>query len=220
MSHANVNNTISSSKASPQEIVERGYNRIALEYTEWAKSARKEERQRYTDFLITNMHPGAKVLELGCGAGDPTTRQLAKRFAVTGVDISEEQLRRATINIPEATFIHADMTRLKFASASFEAVAAFYAITHVPRKQHAALIVSISDWLTPGGLFVASMSAGSLRDSLESWFGVPMYFNGYSAKTNVSIVKKAGLKVLKATRETALENGRPVTFLWIIAQKV
>jgi|WetSurMetagenome_2_1015567.scaffolds.fasta_scaffold548809_1 ubiquinone/menaquinone biosynthesis C-methylase UbiE len=210
---------MNSVKANAKEIVEHGYDNIAQEYTDWAKSVRKEERQRYTDFLLSNVRPGAKVLELGCGAGDPTTKNLAERFSITGVDISAEQLRHAKLNVPQATFIHADMNDLRFPSHSFDAVTAFYAITHVPRKHHLSLISSVTNWLRPGGFFVASMSSGPLVDSVESWFGVPMYFNGYAARTNLSIVKKAGLKILKASRETDEETGRPITFLWIITQK-
>ena len=43
---------------------------------------------------------GETILDLGCGAGVPVTKQLAKRFAVTGVDISEAQLRIARDRVP------------------------------------------------------------------------------------------------------------------------
>lgn len=45
--------------------------------------------------LIARLPAIAGVLDLGCGAGVPATKQLAKRFAVTGVDIFEQQLRLA-----------------------------------------------------------------------------------------------------------------------------
>ena len=53
---------------------------------------------------------------------------LANRFAVTGVDISEGQLSAARRNVPQATFIHADLGALDFPVASFDGLTAFYAI--------------------------------------------------------------------------------------------
>jgi ubiquinone/menaquinone biosynthesis C-methylase UbiE len=208
------------SKINSTLIVQQGYDLIAEKYTAWVKSACSEERERYTDFLLKNVEIGSKVLELGCGSGDPTTIRFAERFVITGVDISQQQIRLARRNVPQATFIHGDMTQLNFPSASFNAVTAFYSITHVPRKQHANLIRKIADWLQPGGLFVASMSSRPSSDYIEDdWLGVPMFFSGYTVKTNQQIVKNAGLKILSAKLETEEEFGTPATFLWIAARK-
>ena len=70
----------------PKQIVADGYDRIAEQYCAWARQVRQEERAKYTAVLLKKLPVGATVLELGCRAGLPTTRQLAERFAVTGVD--------------------------------------------------------------------------------------------------------------------------------------
>ena len=208
------------SKIDPKEIVQKGYDRIAEKYTAWTKSVRIEERERYTDFILNNLEKGSKVLELGCGSGDPTTVRLAEHFSVTGVDISQQQIKFARRNVPQATFIQGDMTRLMFPTAVFDAVAAFYSITHVPREQHANLLISVADWLKPGGLFVGSMSSGPHIDCVENWLGIPMYFNGYDAGTNLRMMKNAGFEILSDKLETAEEDSvKSVTFLWIIARK-
>jgi ubiquinone/menaquinone biosynthesis C-methylase UbiE len=208
------------SKINPKEIVQKGYDRIAEKYTEWTKTVRIEERKRYTDFILNNLETGSKVLELGCGSGDPTTMRLAERFSVTGVDISQQQIKFAKRNVPQATFIQGDMTRLMFPTPAFDAVVAFYSITHVPRRQHVGLLTSIANWLKPGGLFVGSMSSGPLVDCVENWLGTPMYFNGYDVRTNLRIVKNAGFEILSDKLETAEEDSvKSVTFLWIIARK-
>jgi cyclopropane fatty-acyl-phospholipid synthase-like methyltransferase len=79
----------------PKQIVAAGYDRIAEQYCAWASQARGEERAKYTSVLLEKLPEGAAVLELGCGAGLPTTRQLAECFAVTGVDISARQVALA-----------------------------------------------------------------------------------------------------------------------------
>jgi SAM-dependent methyltransferase len=57
------------------------------------------------------VRPGGHVLDLGCGAGLPSTRRLAGAFSVVGVDILAEQLARARKNVPGAELIRADWLR-------------------------------------------------------------------------------------------------------------
>jgi len=46
-------------------------------------------------------------------------------------------------NVPDAHFIHADVTRVEIAPASCDAVAAFYS-KHIPRDEHADLLRRIA----------------------------------------------------------------------------
>jgi SAM-dependent methyltransferase len=141
----------------PKRIVAAGYDRIAEQYCAWASQVRQEERAKYTSLLLDQLPAGAAVLELGCGAGLPTTRQLAERFAVTGVDISARQIALARHHVPTATFLHADMTQLAFVPASFDAVVAFYSLMHVPRHEHPGLLRQIATWLRVGGVLLAAL---------------------------------------------------------------
>jgi trans-aconitate methyltransferase len=93
----------------PKQIVAQGYDAIAERQAEWASRTRADERERYTAVLLNALPPGAQVLELGCGVGVPTTQRLARRFAVTGVNISAQHIALARRNVPTATFVQADM---------------------------------------------------------------------------------------------------------------
>ena len=163
---------------------------------------------------------GAAVLELGCGAGLPTTRQLAQRCAVTGVDLSARQVALARHNVPTATFLHADMTQLDFAPASFDAVAAFYSLMHVPRHEQPNLLGKIAAWLRPGGVLVATLWPHAAEATFaDDWLGAPMYWSGFDNDTNKRLIAEAGLHLLSAEEETLEEFGAPITFLWVIAEK-
>jgi len=204
----------------PKQVVEEGYDRIADRYLEWAPTARSEERARYTSALLDALPPGAEVLDLGCGAGVPTTQELARRFKVTGVDISKRQIELARRNVPEAQFIQADITRLDLPPASFDGVAAFYTFIHIPRQEQQKLLQDIASWLRPGGMLVATMSTRSVkRDFGEDFLGTLMFWSSFDSETNKRLVEEAGLSVINAQEETAIEFGAPVTFLWLIAQK-
>lgn len=204
-----------------RRIVEQGYDQVAERHRAWSAGIRQDERQRYTRELLDRLPAGARVLELGCGQGTPTTARLAERFDVTGVDISARQLELARQAVPGATFLHADMASLSFPPASFDGVAAFFSLIHVPRAEHAALLERIAGWLRPGGLLVATMGVRDTPGEVEDdWLGAPMYFSHWDAATNRRLVEQAGLRILSAREETADEDGAPVTFLWIVAEKL
>jgi SAM-dependent methyltransferase len=117
----------------PKRIVADGYDVIGEEYAKQAVAANDSTRAHYTSVLIEGLPLGADVLDLGCGAGLPTTAKLAEHFYVTGVDISAKQVERARMNVPNATFICADIAALDFGDKNFDSVAAFFSIIHLPR---------------------------------------------------------------------------------------
>ena len=204
----------------PKRIVADGYDRAAERYVAWSSRGVVEPREHFVALLCERLPAGAAVLDLGCGIGDLATKRLAERFAVTAVDISARSVELAQRSIPCATFLHADMTALDFHPAGFDAVTAFYAITHLPRREHAPLLHAIARWLRPGGLLVATMGALPSPGDVESdWLGVPMYFSHYGAATNERLVRDAGLRVLSARVEATEEDGVPVPFLWVVAEK-
>lgn len=204
----------------PRKLVEAGYDAVAGAYVDWAGGIQDPERQRWTDFLRENVPESAPLLDLGCGHGLPSTRALAERFAVTGVDVSAKQLERARRNVPKATFIQAEMSTLDFPAQSFDAVTAFYSIIHLPRDEQPELMRSISSWLRPDGYLVAVMGAASSPGDVDpDWLGAPMYWSHFDSDTNVAMVAEAGLEIVSAEEATISEEGVPVTFLWIVARK-
>jgi nucleoside-diphosphate-sugar epimerase len=79
-------------------------------------------------------------------------RELAIRgHDVVGIDGSTRQLSLARLNVSNPHFIQADMTRVEIAPSSFDAVAAFYSITHVPRVEHGDLLLRIDELAEAGG---------------------------------------------------------------------
>ncbi|HEU5098961.1 MAG TPA: class I SAM-dependent methyltransferase [Roseiflexaceae bacterium] len=204
----------------PKQLVARSYDSIAEAHAAWAGTVRTYERTRYAAELLGRLPAGAAVLELGCGTGIPTTAVLAERFDVTGVDIAARHVELARRNVPSARFIHADMAALDLPPESFDGVAAFYSIIHLPREEHAGLLRSVAGWLRPGGLLVATMGASAAPGDIEpDWLGAPMYWSHYDSATNRALVEQAGLRLLSAREETDTEDGQLVTFLWVIAEK-
>ena len=202
----------------PKDVVARGYDAVAERYLEWSALRPSPARLRYLGIACERIPAGASVLELGCGAGVPMTAALSDRREVVGVDISATQVALARRNVPSATFVQSDMTALSFPDARFDAVVAFYSLTHVPRDEQRELFQRIRRWLRPGGMLVVTMGVEDEPGEIErGWLGVDMYFSHFTAKKNRRIVEEAGFLVDEADVVSEPEDRHDARFLWVVA---
>jgi SAM-dependent methyltransferase len=161
---------------------------------------------------------GGRVLDLGCGAGIPVARDLvALGHTVVGVDGSMQQIVRARRAVPAATFIEADICEVEFEAASFDAVGAFYSITHIPPAEQGQLISKIALWLKPGGRLIASFGAGEAEEWTGEWLGTMMFFGHSSEEVTLSCLRDAGFNVRRHSVEQ--QDNEDAAFLWIEAEK-
>ncbi len=202
----------------PKRIVAQGYDRIAKGYLERRGDARPERDRAYLDRTTEGLERGARVLDLGCGAGVPVAAYLSERFRVVGLDISRRQLSLARGNVPGGTFLLADMCSLPFRPASFDAVVALYSIIHVPRKEHEALLASLCDVLRPGRRLLATMGNDDWEAGESDWLGLgaEMYWSHYGADTNLELLEQAGFRVLETQVEPDTFDGE---HLFVLAEK-
>ena len=156
-------------------MVRRGYDAVSGVYRSDAGESNVESAETteaYGAWLaeLTQLAPtGSRVLDLGCGAGVPASRDLtAAGYRVTGVDISAVQVQRARSLVPEGTFIQADMATWDTAEASFDAIVCLYALIHVPLEDQVLLFPRMRRWLTDSGYVLAIVGA-------ERWTGVEEY---------------------------------------------
>ncbi|MGZ4395379.1 MAG: class I SAM-dependent methyltransferase, partial [Gaiellaceae bacterium] len=200
-------------------IVQDGYDVIAERYLAWGRAVEGDPRDRFLTELARRLHDNASVLDLGCGAGVPSTKQLSEQFEVVGVDISEAQFCLARANVPAARFMRSDLSELDFEEESFDGITACYSVSHVSREEHGALFKKIAYWLRPGGFFLASLGAADGPDWTGEWLGVPMFFSSYDADTNRRLLKAAGLVPVLDEVVAMQEPERKVAFFWVLVQR-
>ncbi|HLW93093.1 MAG TPA: class I SAM-dependent methyltransferase [Roseiarcus sp.] len=198
----------------PKAIVARGYDQIVDRYFE--RFGQSTVRARKFQEFVAGLPDRARVLDLGCGAGAPAADLTRRGFAVTGVDGSAAQIERAKRIAPNARFIHGDITAIDFDTNSFDAVCAFYSITHVPRDEHPLLFGRIARWLKPGGRFIASFGTEK-GDVIEDWLGVSMFFSHEDPEATLRLLAGVGLQVERA--EVLEQDNEPVAFLWVTCGK-
>jgi ubiquinone/menaquinone biosynthesis C-methylase UbiE len=108
-------------------------------------------------FFLPQLKAGMRLLDCGCGPGT-ITLDLARRVApgaVVGIDRSDAQFASARAEAAQqglaVTFEAADIARLRFPDASFDAAFAHALFEHLPDPVRAAL--EIRRVLEPGGCF-------------------------------------------------------------------
>jgi SAM-dependent methyltransferase len=200
------------------QIVADGYDAIGETFAEWRTRIVGDPRREWEDELVSRLEPGARLLELGCGAGTPETRRLARQFAVTGVDVSPRQVDRARAALPEAEFVCADFTELELPAGSFDAVASFYVFNHVPRELLAPLLERIHGWLVPGGWLLCALGASDNPGWIGEWLGAETFFAGFEPEVNSQLVREAGFAIERDEVVTFEEPEGPASFHWVLAQ--
>lgn len=113
---------------------------------------------RLTDLMTSGLRaqPGQRMLDIGCGTGNPTLRlALAKDVSVVGITISRLQVERAQARAAEfgladrAEFRLADAMNMPFPDASFDLAWALESMLHMPDRGQ--VLAEAARVLRPGG---------------------------------------------------------------------
>lgn len=202
------------------DIIARGYDQVADEYAALESAEAPWPRLKRVRALAADLPQGSRILDVGCGNGLPATRELALIHEVTGVDISEEQIARASANVPTATFIRGDVREVDLPVGAFDSIVALYLIDNIAREDYRALFRRLSELLRPNGRLLLSAEPGEDPWQPYTWLGVPMFINTVPTHELVQLLEEAGLSVMSTEFETQLEGGRQIEYGWIIGQKL
>jgi SAM-dependent methyltransferase len=162
----------------------------------------KEGQLTAGGWLTASLTEGDRVLDLGCGTGLPTARQLAGAgLRVTGVDISGGMLAVARANVPEADFVQADLADLvdggPLAAAGFDAITAFFTLLMLPRAEIPFALRAVHALLRPGGLLALGMVEADVDDMPISFLGNTIRVSGYLRDELRRVVADAGFEMIK-----------------------
>lgn len=220
----------------PQGLARDGYNKSAGRYAEWSATL-PSHREDWTARLIKYLGVDAataRVLELGCGAGLPTSLDLARAVGkVIATDISSAQIELAQKNLQDAqvscssnvsgdskvALLEADMLKLEFGSGSIDAVVAFHSVIHLSLSDQRVLLERVFSWLRPGGLFLFNVGAGEVDEGsvAEGWLGMEgAYWSSFGTEGSRKVVREIGFEIVE---DDVIEVKNDATFLWMIVRK-
>nr|WP_254553079.1 class I SAM-dependent methyltransferase [Kitasatospora sp. MMS16-BH015] len=163
-------------------------------------------------WLLGALPAGSRVLDVGCGTGDPTVRQLAAGgLRVTGVDLSDGMLGLARRTAPEAAAYHRiDMYDLATpradrawglpelgpaAAGRFDAATAFFSLILLPQREIPTVLGRIRTLLRPGGLLALGVVEADLDHAPLPFLGHEIRISGYLREELHQMLSRAGFTV-------------------------
>jgi predicted SAM-dependent methyltransferase len=95
------------------------------------------------------------------------------------------------------------MGEVNFPANSFDAIVSFYAIFHIPRDEHPALLKKLYNLLKPDGYLLITMGSTSWEGTAENFHGVKMFWSHYGAAKNKQLIKQAGFEIIVEKIDTS-----------------
>lgn len=148
--------------ANEKDNVYKTYEKIA----NWVDEhrSRKLFEKPYLDRAIAYLKPGATVLDLGCGTGEPIGQYFVDAgFQVTGVDGSAKMLEIARSRCPKIRFILSDMRTIHL-NEKFDCVIAWHSFFHLSQDDQKVMFTTFKSHLKTDGvlLFTSGPEAGEV----------------------------------------------------------
>jgi ubiquinone/menaquinone biosynthesis C-methylase UbiE len=153
--------------------------------------------------------PGAKVLDLGCGAGRDTAHFAGRGFWTVGLDLSRGMLLEAMTRAP-GMYLEGNMSRLPFGLDTFDAVWMNASLLHLPRDLAPAVLSGVNQTLKPGGVVYLSLKIGR-GEEWETREG-ERFFTYYQPDEVAALLNQTGFIV---TRQW-IEEAKKVTWMNVL----
>lgn len=172
----------------------RAFDQIGARYDE--AFPHKDGQLVATDWVVEQLDAGDRVLDVGCGTGVPTAERLiAAGMAVTGIDISEEMLRLARTNVPEAEFRQRDLLDFAPSEGPFEGIVAFFALLMLRRDDIGPALTQLHGLLRDEGILALSMVEADLDDVPIPFLGSDIRVSGMSRDDLRAALADAGFVI-------------------------
>lgn len=190
-----------------------GLNRLALDRAGQAEAfdaignrydvafPHKEGQLASGTWLGDTLPTGSRILDLGCGTGLPTARQLSDAgHRVVGIDLSPSMVALARENVPDADFHRLDIADLRRGRlggpGSFDGIAAYFSLLMLPRAEIPYALGMLHDLLRPEGLLALSMVEADVDDFTIPFLGNSVRVSGYLRDDLRRVVHDAGFDVV------------------------
>ncbi|MFI5458176.1 MAG: class I SAM-dependent methyltransferase [Isosphaerales bacterium] len=154
--------------------VQASYDRVAAEYVQRIFDELKHkplDRQLLDRFAARMMGVGS-ACDLGCGPGQVARYLHERNVQVSGIDLSPVMVGWAQKLNPGIEFRQGDMLSLDIEDGTWDGVAAFYSIIHIPRSKVVEAFGEIKRVLRPGGLLLLAFHIGDDVLHVDEWWGL------------------------------------------------
>jgi len=173
-----------------------------------APDSEPEHFEMRREFAVGAFAAGSRVIDVGCGAGWFTAALAAAGFAVVGVDVAQEPLRRARERFGDLDLRLAGERELPFEPGSFDGAWLGEVLEHV--QDTVGLLEEVTRVLAPGGRVALStpdhgwalrLRLGLRRAAFEAHFEPRAdHLRFFTAGTLDALLTVSGLEVVAIRR--------------------
>jgi SAM-dependent methyltransferase len=175
------------------------YDRIADRFAE-VNAEMPPELIAAADSFLGQLKPGARVLDLGCGAGRDMAWLEGWGAAVVGADLSRGMLAQARCRA-QGSVVQMDMRRLAFPRECFWGVWCDASFLHLSKSEAPGVLAEIRRILTPEGVLFLSIQEGTGETWEQQSYGAlaPRFFARYRLEEMLTLLENGGFALIKHT---------------------
>lgn len=170
----------------------------------YARHAREFDRVRtrstmevpYLERATRLRPPPGKVLDVGCGSGEPIARYFIDRgYQLTGIDFVEEMLAMGRSRFPQMTWRSMDMRALEL-SEQFDIVIAWDSFFHLSPDAQRDVLPRFAKHTVAGGvlIFTSGLTEGGRVGG--NLFGDQLYSGSLNTEEYAQILDRQGYDVV------------------------
>ncbi|NGN66350.1 methyltransferase domain-containing protein, partial [Streptomyces sp. A7024] len=149
------------------------------------------------EWLIEQLPPAARTLDVGSGTGRPAAAALVEAgHSVLGIDVSPVMVDLATRQVPAAEFRCADIRDFPLDADAFDGVCVFFSLLQMTRAEQSALLRRLARSLKPGGHLVLATVPADVENVEVTFMGHPVRATSFSEQDLTALLETAGLTVL------------------------
>ena len=169
------------------------YERNAHNYVADRRGAGWDE-SAWLDRFIALLPPGATILDIGCGSGEPIARYLIDRsFSVEGVDASPTLISVCRERFPAQRWHVADMRKLAL-GGTFQGLLAWDSLFHLSHDDQRRMFPIFKLHAASGAplMFTSGTSHGV---AIGSYHGEPLYHASLASEEYRALLEANGFRV-------------------------
>ena len=162
--------------------------------------------RNWVERLILPLPPGASILDLGCGGGEPIARFLIDRgFAITGIDLAQSQIVLARTRFSQHVWLRADM-RTVVLDDTFDAVIAWNSLTWFSHADQALMATRAAEWLKPEGRLLFNAQADHDTTVRDYRSGSPYRADLEAANYSAAIARRGLIEVAHVAEDPTCDG--------------
>lgn len=149
---------------------------------------------RWLARFTARLSSGGRVLDLGCGAGEPIAQWfIAEGFAVTGVDFADAMLDIARERWPSGDWRQGDMRDLDL-SEVFDGIICWDSFFHLTQDEQRDCLPRLAGHLVPGGSLLVTVGPEQ-GEAIGTVAGQSVFHASLSPAEYVNILQDSGMRL-------------------------